>query len=67
MKIYLRWNKYFGKNKLRRLYYLLNFLSFIVDSNEVDFIVLKIGLNMMYISNVKEMLKIFYVEIVVFV
>lgn len=38
-----------------------------MDSNVVDFIVLKIGLNMMYISNVKEMLKIFYVEIVVFV
>lgn len=53
--------------KIRRLHYLLNSTSSTVDSNEVDSIVPKIGLNMTHLSNVKEMLKASHAETAVLV
>lgn len=50
-----------------RLHYLLNSPSSTVDSNAVDSIVPKIGLNMTHISNVKEMLKTSHAETAVLV
>lgn len=53
--------------KIRRLHYLLNSPSSTVDSNAVDSIVPKFGLNMTHISNVKEMLKTSHAETAVLV